>query len=358
MSRLITFASVSRLLVFAPHPDDETLATGELIQLALQAGAEVRVVFATDGDNNPWPQRWSEKRWRIGAAERARWGARRRAEAASALARLGVARESARFLGWSDLGLTEMLMRDDAAIDVLAAELATFAPTHVAMPSMRDRHPDHGALRVMIELAIEKTGMSCTCLGYVVHGRSDAHDARILPRDAHRHDRKRAALLEHASQIVLSRRRLMRWASAAESFEAGAPSGDNPMPRALAIPLAPAYRFWRRHDLLIVIANGARIDRLRVRLPRLGHASDVRLLDRTVRAGRITIELSGGSLHLKLDESAPGNLCGYIKLERSEPRLVIFDNDTWHRFEAFADAHETRASSRVEPVAVTERASL
>jgi LmbE family N-acetylglucosaminyl deacetylase len=344
--------------VFAPHPDDETLATGELIQLALQAGAAVRVVFATDGDNNPWPQRWLEKRWRIGANERSRWGARRRAEAASALARLGVARESARFLGWSDLGLTAMLMRDDSAIDVLAAEIATFAPTHVAMPSMRDRHPDHGALRVMIELAIEKTGTSCTCLGYVVHGRSDAHDAQILPRDVPRHERKRAALVEHASQITLSRRRLMRWANAPESFETSDPRADGAMPHAVTIPLERSYRFLRRHDVLVVIATGTHIDRLRVRLPRLVRAGKILLLEKVVHAGRIAIELAGGSLHLKLDESAPGNPCGYVKLERSEPRLVIFDNDTWHRFEAFADAHETPATSCVEPVAVAQRASL
>ncbi|MCB1569830.1 MAG: PIG-L family deacetylase, partial [Xanthomonadales bacterium] len=50
-----------RLLVVVPHPDDETLATGGLIQRALLAGAALRVVFATDGDNNPWPQRWLER---------------------------------------------------------------------------------------------------------------------------------------------------------------------------------------------------------------------------------------------------------------------------------------------------------
>ena len=91
MTRQLTFRGSDRLLVFAPHPDDETLATGELIQVARAAGAAVRVVFATDGDNNPWPQRWCERRWHIGPAERERWGRRRRGEAEAALARLGVA---------------------------------------------------------------------------------------------------------------------------------------------------------------------------------------------------------------------------------------------------------------------------
>nr|MBP6330775.1 PIG-L family deacetylase [Dokdonella sp.] len=41
-----------RVLVLAPHPDDEVLATGGLIQQALAAGAALRVIVATDGDNN------------------------------------------------------------------------------------------------------------------------------------------------------------------------------------------------------------------------------------------------------------------------------------------------------------------
>src|ERR687886_586162 len=35
----------TRLLVFSPHPDDETLGTGGLIQRVLSAGGTVKVVF-------------------------------------------------------------------------------------------------------------------------------------------------------------------------------------------------------------------------------------------------------------------------------------------------------------------------
>ena len=49
-----------RVLVLAVHPDDESLCAGGLIQHALAHGAKVRVVFITDGDNNPWPQRFVE----------------------------------------------------------------------------------------------------------------------------------------------------------------------------------------------------------------------------------------------------------------------------------------------------------
>ena len=55
----------TRLLVIAPHPDDETLGCGLLLQQVLAAGGEVRIILMTDGDNNPWPQRCLERRHRL-----------------------------------------------------------------------------------------------------------------------------------------------------------------------------------------------------------------------------------------------------------------------------------------------------
>ncbi|TMQ65865.1 MAG: hypothetical protein E6K78_07050, partial [Candidatus Eisenbacteria bacterium] len=45
-----------RVMVIAPHPDDESLACAGLLQASARAAARVRVVFLTDGDNNPWAQ--------------------------------------------------------------------------------------------------------------------------------------------------------------------------------------------------------------------------------------------------------------------------------------------------------------
>src|SRR5437879_3230373 len=82
--------SRDRVLVLAPHPDDESLGAAGLIQKSVAARAKVRVIFATNGEANPWAQRFIEHRIRIGAGERARWGARRQQEALRALATLGV----------------------------------------------------------------------------------------------------------------------------------------------------------------------------------------------------------------------------------------------------------------------------
>ena len=41
-----------RIVVVAPHPDDEVLGAGGVIQQALAAGADVRVIYLTNGDHN------------------------------------------------------------------------------------------------------------------------------------------------------------------------------------------------------------------------------------------------------------------------------------------------------------------
>src|SRR5881394_2834283 len=74
-------APTDRLMVIAPHPDDEVLATGGLLQYAHAIGAMVRVIYLTDGESNPWAQLAMEGRWPLTALDRARWGARRREEA-------------------------------------------------------------------------------------------------------------------------------------------------------------------------------------------------------------------------------------------------------------------------------------
>src|SRR5258706_12213893 len=102
MTRELDPRTYERIMILCPHPDDETLATGGVIQRAVAGGVAIRIVFVTDGENNPWPQRFLERRFRIGGPERARWGARRRGEALSALEKLGVAGRDAIFLGFPD----------------------------------------------------------------------------------------------------------------------------------------------------------------------------------------------------------------------------------------------------------------
>ena len=225
MSGTLEFTALDRVLVIAPHPDDESIATGGLLQIAHAAGATCRVVIVTDGDNNPWPQRWSERRWRIGANERARWGARRRAEAMAALSVLGLNHAATnfdvQFLGLPDLGLTDMLMRmDERASNSLRMQIDEFQPTWLVLPALNDRHPDHSALHVMTRVALaEYAGAAPKLLAFGVHG--ELHDERHieLPLTDAQRAVKRTAIFTHASQMQLSGKRFLAYAKAQEPFQ-------------------------------------------------------------------------------------------------------------------------------------------
>ncbi len=219
---LPSFSSHDRVLVLAPHPDDETLTIGGLLQKTLAARAAVRILFITDGDNNPWPQRAIERRWRITATDRARWGERRRKEARTALACLGAPAEDSYFWGYPDQGLTELLLANDESLPRrLAAEIAVWRPTLVVSPHPADRHPDHSALALFLSRAVARLGGAAPDfveIRYVVHASpaSISPDVFSLPLLPHEQETKRQAILGHASQLVLSRRRFLAYATEAE----------------------------------------------------------------------------------------------------------------------------------------------
>src|SRR4030081_2598241 len=134
-------------MLIAAHPDDESLACSIVLQQAVGAGAAVRVIYATDGENNPWPQRVMECKWHLDEADRERWGKLRRAEALAALDVLGVSASDASFLALPDQKLTELLMSGGGrAIERLAAVITNWGPTDLLVPSISDTHPDHSAL--------------------------------------------------------------------------------------------------------------------------------------------------------------------------------------------------------------------
>jgi LmbE family N-acetylglucosaminyl deacetylase len=229
-----------RLLIFAPHPDDETLATAGLLQHAVSMQAAIRIVFVTDGEDNPWPQRALERRWHVGPVDRARWAERRRAETMAALARLGVARPSTVFLHYPDRGLTRLLLGGDTAIvSSLAAELAEWRPTLVVAPALLDRHPDHGALAVLLRLAVDLLPQEARAfdeLAYVVHGAPPDGPGMLVRLAEAERTRKRAAISCHASQTLLSRRRLLSHVQDAERFlRPGQASPSHRVRRALVV---------------------------------------------------------------------------------------------------------------------------
>jgi LmbE family N-acetylglucosaminyl deacetylase len=217
----IKFTAKDRILILAPHPDDESLASGGLIQRAVAAGAKVRVLFATDGDNNPWPQRFVERKLAIRYADRARWGRRRRSEALAALETLGLPRSSARFLGLPDQGITNLLMRaQEGVLFDLCAELKEWEPTLFVMPSATDAHPDHSALFVLVHLAFTRLERAPKTLRFIIHHchRDTERGRRALRLTPREIAVKHAAILAHKSQMALSEKRFAAYAHSEEVY--------------------------------------------------------------------------------------------------------------------------------------------
>lgn len=210
---------LDRTLVFAPHPDDDVIAAGGLIQRVLSTGGQLHVVFVTDGENNPWPQRWMQKKWRLDATDRAAWGAMRRDEAYCSLGRLGVPPSATTFLGFPDQKLSTLIRQGDLRLLQSIRRVVTdFKPTLIVSPSARDLHHDHRAIAWCAHVAAAGETSIAT---YVIHGDGDDHRlaARIELTEAEQ-SRKRAAIECHQSQLLLSRERFLAHAAAVESFYA------------------------------------------------------------------------------------------------------------------------------------------
>lgn len=217
----LTLSPLDRVLVMAPHPDDEALGCGGLIQQAVALGARVRVVFQTDGDNNPWPQRYVEQRWTIDVDCRRRWGARRRQEALRSVQTLGLQAEDAVFFGLPDQGLTSLHQTRDAhALGLHVAELKNFRPTLLVVPSDEDNHPDHVASHALVQEALRQAGLALPQWAYLIHRRWFCPEASglALQLTLQQKARKLAAIECHETQLFLSSTRFCAYARDLEIF--------------------------------------------------------------------------------------------------------------------------------------------
>jgi LmbE family N-acetylglucosaminyl deacetylase len=212
----------SRLLLFAPHPDDESLACGILLQRAVEAGAAICMVYITDGENNPWPQRYLSRCWRLNAADRQRWAKLRRRETLAALRMLGVSPEDARFLSWPDQGLGRLFQSDSALVLArLRYLILEWSPSDVIGPDMADRHTDHRAVGSMLNTLFAHRTPALENVrrwSYIVHGR-DARflcDCAVVPQTLSQGETKRRAIGCHQTQLMLSRRRFLSYAARPE----------------------------------------------------------------------------------------------------------------------------------------------
>jgi LmbE family N-acetylglucosaminyl deacetylase len=140
-------------LIFAPHPDDETLGCGGTIIKKKRAGAKIRVIFTTDGRHAQ--DLISEDGMK---AIRVR-------EAIAVARSLGLEENDVIFLEYEDTKLKE---NQEAALIKAIEILQKEQPTQVFIPYYKDILPDHIYTNRIVLSAIQACGRKAIVYEYPV----------------------------------------------------------------------------------------------------------------------------------------------------------------------------------------------
>jgi len=201
-------AKGERILVVAPHPDDEALGCGGLIQQAVANGADVHVLLMTNGDASQFAVVFGEREMPWIPANMVSLGKKRQDETRGAMMKLGLPRDHIHFLGFPNNGLVALwrpehwlhsqLYRSpythldhspyvgdatqnapycgEQVLDDLLAVLQQVRPESIFVTHPRDVHPDHWATSAFVGYAVATAGVrgadwakTVKMWGYLVH---------------------------------------------------------------------------------------------------------------------------------------------------------------------------------------------
>ena len=175
--RTLTVPAATRLLVIAPHPDDEVLSAAGLMQRVHEGGGAIRVVYLTNGEGYPEGVRVEEHHQSPTPADYRDYGRRREREARTALEALKIGEYTMTFLSFPDGGLGKLMrrywserraayrspytrrdrppqskvlieateFRGEDLTQELARIIGDFRPTMIVAPRKEDQHVDHCA---------------------------------------------------------------------------------------------------------------------------------------------------------------------------------------------------------------------
>lgn len=113
-----------RILILAPHPDDDLIGCGGSIIKHIAAGSTIDIVYLTSGD-----------------AGSAALGRTREMEATQACAQLGIKPQSLHFLRQKD----NALVAEPRLVNRLTDLIRTLKPQILYLPHANDAHADHQA---------------------------------------------------------------------------------------------------------------------------------------------------------------------------------------------------------------------
>ncbi len=169
-----------RVLVLAPHPDDDIIGCGGTLSLYHERGAEITSVYMTDGRKGN--ERYGEEEL----------VAIRKDEAARAAQVIGV--DNLVFLDNRD----NELSATESTVSALLEVIKDFAPEAVFLPFLLDEHPDHMATNRIFLSAIKRLP-EFRCYAYGVWTPLPSFNVVVDVTESQ--GIKDKALREHASQL-------------------------------------------------------------------------------------------------------------------------------------------------------------
>jgi LmbE family N-acetylglucosaminyl deacetylase len=290
-----------RIVIVAPHPDDEVLGAGGLIQQALAAGADVRVIYLTNGDHNQVAFKLVKLDLHLSGPEYLVFGEKRRKEAIAAAGQLGLPADHLTFLGYPDWGTlriwrdywdTPKPFRSDATrvetvpyqeafnpghpyrpqsiVEDFCVLFRQLKPTRILVTHPSDTNPDHRAASNFVRLAVLKLadeGQHPSIIYYIIHfGRwprpyhyhpelelappralLDDGTWMSLSLSTNQTERKHSAILENRTQTATRHYFLTAFARANEIF------ATQPVPQVPWLPanFAPDWRMAVRNKTIV-----------------------------------------------------------------------------------------------------------
>ena len=201
----LSLVGYQRLLILAPHCDDETLGSAGLILAAQRAGIQVRVVITTNGDGFFFATAQDFRKVYPRPQDFIRFGELRQQESLAALKILGVKAEQVSFLSYPDRGTPSewndywsaqkpyrspysqdtkspypltynpksVYAGEDYLADLMSI-MKSYRPDLIVYPHPDDVHPDHWGLNAFTRLAIAEvthadSSFQPTQLTYLIH---------------------------------------------------------------------------------------------------------------------------------------------------------------------------------------------
>ena len=192
-------AAGQKILIIAPHCDDETLGCGEFISRMLKKGNKVKLVLMTNGDGFTDAINVQYRKLFLKQSDYIKFGYLRQTETIKAMKLVGLKESDITFLGYPDGGLYYMwnyeywnkpFARKATKIDInpysnsfrkggyytgdnveedLKEIISSYKPDVIVYPHPNDRHPDHYASYCFTRLALSELNMHIKEYCYLVH---------------------------------------------------------------------------------------------------------------------------------------------------------------------------------------------